>query len=682
MTDFSLHAGISVKVISINVPSLQILYLLTNFIDFVLAFCTPEVLFLLCSLYLCCTLKTIIIAGGKGTRLHSIHSEVPKPLIPVAGKPVLQYQLEMLAAQGFTDVLITINHLGHKIQDFVGRGEAFGLQVTYLEETTPLGTAGALAGLQNSFNEPVLILYGDVIMDMDINRLLKFHKAKMADASLVVHPNDHPYDSDLLECDSEGKVTRFLPKPHQPDTFYRNLVNAAVYIFEPKVFSFIKPNTKQDFGKDIFPQLIQKARVYAYNTTEYIKDMGTPDRIGAVENDIISGKVKRKSYFYPQKAIFLDRDGVLNEDTDFIKTPEEFELYDYTAAALKRINKSEFVAVVVTNQSAVARNLCSEEELRIIHNKMETRLGEAGAKVDAIYYCPHHPDKGYPDENPIYKIDCECRKPKPGMLKQAAAEFNIDLTKSYMIGDSDRDKEAGRKAGCVTLGVRSGKGCADLKSDPDFLFENLSEAVDFILDEPLLPYFNELNALYHQCGEAHKPFVILVGGQSRSGKSTLSSYLRIQFQKEGKKVLQIKADDWIMPAADRTGKESVWERFRMQRLEKDLHSLFNGETISVQKYDSKTRKLREEMIYHYAGQDVVIIEGAPLLMSDSLLNLADVSVFVELHEDERKNRFTNFYRWKGFHTEAIESLYLERKNDEYPEINKTKNKADFIIKTK
>ena len=128
----------------------------------------------------------------------------------------------------------------------------------------------------------------------------------------------------------------------------------------------------------------------------------------------------------------------------------------------------------------VARNLCTEEGLQIIHNKLDTLLGNERAKLDALYYCPHHPDKGFPDENPAYKIDCPCRKPKPGMLLDAARDFNIDLSASFMIGDDERDIAAGKTAGVKTIGVRSGKGLRGSKLQPDYLFENVIEAIDFI----------------------------------------------------------------------------------------------------------------------------------------------------------------------------------------------------------
>lgn len=630
--------------------------------------------------YLCFALKTVIIAGGKGTRLGHLTGDIPKPLIPVAGKPVLEHQFELLAAQGFREVILTISHFGNKIREFAGNGQKWGLSVSYAEEPEPLGTAGIFPEIQPMLNEDFLVLYADVIFSMDLQKLVDFHRTKKSAATLVVHPNDHPYDSDLVDCDENGKITHFYAKPHIPGKYYRNLVNAAVYLFSPEVISFIEKNKKQDFGKDIFPKLFKHIPVFAYNTTEYLKDMGTPGRIGSVEKDILSGKVERKNYRNPQKAIFLDRDGVMNEDTGFIKSPDEFELYPFAASAIKKINQSDYAAIVVTNQSVVARNLCTEEELRMIHNKMEWQLGKSGAKIDALYYCPHHPDKGFPEENPAYKTDCSCRKPKPGMLFRAAKEFHIDLQQSFMIGDSDRDREAGKSAGCVTLGVRTGKGCSDLKSEPDFMVENLEEAIDFILNEPFLPIFQDLYLKYSDYPQAHKPFVVLISGQARTGKSMLASYLKIQFQRNGLQVLRVNADDWIMPLENRTGEESVEERFRLKSFVKDMNQLFNREPVKVLKYDSKTRGLKEEVTYHYHNQDVIILEGALLLSSETLRNLSDICIFVSQDEAERKKRFMQFYRWKGLSEDEAEKLYGRRLSEECEIIAASAQFADIRIK--
>jgi len=158
--------------------------------------------------------------------------------------------------------------------------------------------------------------------------------------------------------------------------------------------------------------------------------------------------VARRNRRNPRPAIFLDRDGTITREVNLLHDARDLQLIEGAAEAIRKINASDYLAVVVTNQPVIARNLCSIEELEHIHATMETMLGREHAYVNAIYYCPHHPDSGYPEERREYKIKCSCRKPEPGMLLQAAKDWNIDLARSFMIGDSTRDEEAGRRAGC------------------------------------------------------------------------------------------------------------------------------------------------------------------------------------------------------------------------------------------
>lgn len=425
-------------------------------------------------------MQAVILAGGKGTRLKSIQAQAPKPMLPIGSKPVLEHQIALLQSFGITKIIILVNHLKESIQDYFQFGEKWGVEISYFEEPAPLGTVGGVKAIENQIQGDFLVIYGDVMFDIDLQRLLNFHYAKKSECTLVLHPNDHPYDSDLVEINSDSRLIAFHAKPHDPDQYYRNLVNAGVYIFSKKIFEFLEPGKKADFGTDIFPLIYTTIKMFGYTTSEYLKDMGTPDRLEKVTHDFLSGKIAARNLRNKQKAIFLDRDGVLNEDQEYISTPEGLTLYPFTSSAIKKINTSGFLAIVITNQPVIARNLCTEKELRIIHNKLDTVLGEDHALLDTLYYCPHHPDKGYPGENPIYKIDCECRKPKPGMLLDAARDFNIDLANSFFIGDHERDIEAGKRAGVTTIGVRTGAAMRGALIHADHTFENVEQAVDFI----------------------------------------------------------------------------------------------------------------------------------------------------------------------------------------------------------
>lgn len=411
-------------------------------------------------------MKTVIMAGGKGTRIASVRNDVPKPMISICGKPILEYQIENLKTCGLTDIILVIGYLGDKIKDYFGDGSKFDVKIEYFIEDHPLGTAGALFKMPQ-LTEDFLLLCGDVIMDVDFNRFIEFHKSHKAWASLMSHPNGHPFDSSLLVTEIEvprvkggmpedtHKVIRWMAKEDER-TYYKNRVNAGIEIISPELLKETKKNfiprhpetpDKIDLDRDVLKPNIKSGRIFAYDTPEYIKDMGTPERYYEVENDIVSGKVHARNLKNKQKAIFLDRDGTINKMVGFITKPEQFELIDGAAEAVKAINKSGYLAIVVTNQPVIARGDCTFEELQTVHEKMETELGKKGAFIDAIYICPHHTDKGFPGERLEYKCDCYCRKPKPGLLLQAAKDFNIDLPESYMIGDSDRDMKAGENAG-------------------------------------------------------------------------------------------------------------------------------------------------------------------------------------------------------------------------------------------
>ena len=393
-------------------------------------------------------MKVVIIAGGQGTRIASVNSEIPKAMIPIAGKPVLEYEVELAKRYGFTEFLFIIGYLGDQIENYFGDGSPWGVHIDYFKEEKPLGTAGALGLLKEQLTDDFFVFYGDTVTDFDMQAMLAFHKSKQADATLFVHPNDHPYDSDIVEMDSEGRVKGFCHKPHPEGFVSHNVVNAALFIFSPKVLEQIEPGVKSHIEKHVLPACIDAGmRLYGYVSYEYIKDMGTPDRYYSVCDDVISGKVARLNRQYPRKAIFLDRDGVINREVNLLNKPEQMELLPGAADAIRYINSKGYLAVVVTNQPVIARNLCSLEELDYIHATLETLLGKEQAYLNGIYYCPHHPDKGYPEERPEYKIACDCRKPKPGMLLKAASDWNIDLSESYMIGDSDRDIQAGHAAG-------------------------------------------------------------------------------------------------------------------------------------------------------------------------------------------------------------------------------------------
>ncbi len=625
-------------------------------------------------------MKAVILAGGKGTRLKELTVDIPKPMIPVNNKPLLQYQIELCRQYGLEEVILIVNHLKDTIVDYFGNGEKFGIKISYYLEEKPLGTVGGIKEIEEQLTEDFLVLYGDVMLDMDLERLFAFHRKKNSEATLVVHPNDHPYDSDLVEIDEEKQIIKVLPKPHPKGLWYHNMVNAAVYVFSPSILKELEKGKKADFGKDIFPSLQGKIRMYGYNTPEYIKDMGTLDRLEQVEKDIISGKVARRSLKNKQKAIFLDRDGVINPDKDLIHKTEDMELYPFTAEAIKKINQTDYLAIVVTNQSVVARNLITIKGLGDIHKKMETLLGNQRAKLDDIYYCPHHPDKGYPEENPVYKIDCDCRKPKPGMLLKAAEKYNIDLKTSFMIGDSERDIRAGRAAGCKTIGVMTGKGLKNSSVKPDYFFANLKETVNFIATDSLKKdaeiALNKLHTIPHK-----PPIIISIGGNTRSGKSTLASYLKMFLNDQKLQASIIHLDDWILPKDQRKKEINVFHNFQSKKLVSDIKRIIKGETVELEAYINHPAQSPRNISYTVDKEDVVIVEGVVALSLEELREISDIKIFLSIEEGLLKEKIELFYQWKGYDNEAIEALWQQRKPNEYDLIARDKQWADLIIQS-
>ena len=421
-------------------------------------------------------MKIVIMAGGKGTRIAQVNATVPKPMIPIEGKPILEYQIETLKNQGYTDIILIVGHMGNVIQEYFGDGAEFGVQISYIIEEQPLGTAGALYFLKDEIKDDFLLLNGDIIFDVNIQKFLEYHCKQGTVATILTHPNSHPYDSGIIIADEKKRVINWLHKEDER-LWYKNRVNAGLHMLSPRIFDLFTEVKKCDLDRDILKTLIKDRELSVYDSPEYIKDMGTPDRYYAVIEDIKSGKVSAKNLKNKQKAIFLDRDGTINKYVGFLTDINEFELLDGVADAIQMINESGYLAIVVTNQPVIARGEVSVGELQEIHNKMETLLGQSGAYIDDIFYCPHHPHKGYEGERPEYKIECECRKPKPGMLFAAAEKYNIDLRESWMIGDGENDIEAGRNAGCKVCSV----GNVEIENVPRY--DSLLECIKTVLEK-------------------------------------------------------------------------------------------------------------------------------------------------------------------------------------------------------
>lgn len=431
--------------------------------------------------------QVVILAGGKGTRLKSVSFDHPKSMVYVNGKPILHHLIEQCRLYGFSDIRLLVSYGSNEIIQYFRDGSDIGVTIDYYNDDSPKGTAGALLSVLDELNDNFLVLYGDTYFDINLQKMWDFHELHGSDATLFLHPNDHPYDSDLVELDSnEMNIIALYAYPHDND-YRRNLVNAAAYIISKS--SLIGINAipgKMDIAKELFPIMLKNGKkLSGYISTEYIKDMGTPDRLDNVKRDISSGKVSMLKHSSAKKAVFLDRDGVINQEVGHISSLEQFKLIPGASSAIRQLNLEGYLTIIITNQPVIARGMLTVSGLRIIHNKMDTLLGKDNAYIDKLYYCPHHPDRGFEGEISALKIKCNCRKPGTELIYRAAKEMNISLKESWFIGDRTADILAGSRSGLKTILVKTGHAGKDKKYfvKPDYLASNLTSAVDNILKD-------------------------------------------------------------------------------------------------------------------------------------------------------------------------------------------------------
>jgi histidinol-phosphate phosphatase family protein len=387
-----------------------------------------------------------IVAGGRATRMGALCAQVPKALLPIGDVPLLLHQLRLLGSAGVREVTILTGHQGDAIEAFLRTACPADLRVEILREKEPLGSGGCLLAARR--DSRLAVLLGDVMINMALSEMLDAHAASGASATMVVHPNDHPQDSDLVGCDVKGRVVQLLRRPRAPELLARNLVSAGAFVFEPSFWQAASGTTPLDLVHDLIGSAIETGRhVQAYSTCEYLKDLGTRARYEAVLADERSGRIRRAHRSHRRAAAFLDRDGTLNRAVGHVRRPDQLELCAGAAAAVRQLNQAGVLVVVVTNQPVLARGECDERALAAIHARLETVLAEEGAYLDAIYVCPHHPDGGYPGEVGELKIPCPCRKPEPGMIETAVRELPVDLSRSAVFGDSWRDRALAERVG-------------------------------------------------------------------------------------------------------------------------------------------------------------------------------------------------------------------------------------------
>jgi D,D-heptose 1,7-bisphosphate phosphatase len=625
--------------------------------------------------------QAVLLAGGAGTRLRDRLEGRPKPLIDIDGEPLLGRQLALLRKYEIGNVVLLVNHGADQIRAYCEANRNFGLKIDFIDDGKPLGTAGAVLASLDALADAFLVIYGDTLLNVHLGRMWRFHDDSGADATLFLHPNNHPQDSDLVETDRDEWITAFHPYPHPPGSLFPNLVNAGLYVIDRAALEpwrrFAAPS---DLAKQLFPAMIAKShRLKGYRSFEYIKDIGTPKRLDEALVQLRSGVVERASLALRQKAVYVDRDGTLNRNQGYVRTPDEMHLFDGVPDAVRRLNDAEYRVVVVTNQPVVARGECTFDQLQGIHAKMEALLSGRGASVDRVMFCPHHPDRGFPGEIAELKVVCECRKPETAMIRDAAAMLNIDDRRSWMIGDSTADMLAAARAGVRSILVRTGHAGLDhkFKADPDFTADDFVAAVAFILDD------------YPRLARLAKPIldgagpgdVMLVGGLAKVGKSTFAQVLASEYRATGKAAVVITLDRWIRDL-DRRG-PGVLERFDLDLALNALLPWFTGHAavdMELPRYDRISRRRADERdALHLAPDVLLIVEGVPALTMSPPGQRRTHRVFVEGAEERRRQRVIADLIWRGGDERQAAATYIERLRDETPIVAASRANADAIV---
>ncbi|MBK8477959.1 MAG: HAD-IIIA family hydrolase [Opitutaceae bacterium] len=449
--------------------------------------------------------QAVILCGGRGSRLGSIAGELPKPMVVAGGRPVLDHVIAALAAGGVRRFLLAAGYRGQVIGAHYAAGANTPVDcvVETVIETEVLGTAGAVASLVGRLDEDFVVAYGDVFPDFDVAALLRAHEevrgaGQAPVGTLLVRASDHPWDSDLIVLDevARGRVREFVHR-HEPGRLYRNVANAAVYVLARRAVECLLPGQVADFGRDVFPALLARGEVLRTHELEsggFVKDMGTPERLAAVEEYLAERAAAALARANPGlvTTVLLDRDGVLNDEAaGLVDTPEKLVLLPGAAEAVALLNRAGMRCIVVTNQSVVARGLCTEGTLAAIHARLSEAIAAegGGARIEAVLYCPHHPETHHGEGVAELRRACRCRKPQPGLIFRAWRELGIELAGAVVVGNRASDVRAGRAAGLrtVLVGPAGRRERERTEVAPDLEYDSLLAFARAVKEGALLP---------------------------------------------------------------------------------------------------------------------------------------------------------------------------------------------------
>lgn len=364
--------------------------------------------------------QACILAGGRGTRLGELTKNTPKPLLLVAGSPFLGYVLWNLKRHGIRRVVLSVGYLANQFQAVLGDGARLGLDLSYVVEETPLGTGGGLKLSADRFEDEFLVLNGDTIFDINYLELaLKLSGGNLA-AMALRHVDDASRYGRVQMV--SGQVLDFVEKSASGP----GVISGGVYALKKEALDYL-PEGRSSIEQGMFPLLARSGKLAGQAFSGFFLDIGLPETYHEAQ--------KLLPEWQKRPAAFLDRDGVLNMDHGYVHRPSEFDWLEGAREAVKLLNDSGYLVIIITNQAGIGRGYYEDGDFHRLTDWMRDQLAHVGAHVDGVYFCPHHPTEG----KGAFKVNCPCRKPNPGMIEQALAEWDIDMDKSFVIGDKPKD---------------------------------------------------------------------------------------------------------------------------------------------------------------------------------------------------------------------------------------------------
>ena len=361
----------------------------------------------------------------------------PKPMVEIHGKPFLEYLIDLLKESGITRVLILTGHMAEKISDYFGDGSRFGIEISYHYSEPEAETGARLRNAKGLIDDEFLLLYCDNYWPLKLQKLQAFHRTHGSTATMVVYSNKDKYSKNNVHVGQDG-IIELYDKSRTAENL--NGIDVGFFLLKKSALELL-PEGNPSFEAEILPQLVEKKQLAGFFTDHRYYTIGSLERFEqAVE------------FLKPKKIVLLDRDGVINKKApkaEYVKTWSEFQFLPGALDAIAELTQKGYGLYILTNQPGIARESLSENDLHDIHEHMLTEIREKGGEIAGIYVCPHGWDDG-----------CECRKPKPGMLFQAAREHRFVLTKTTYVGDDERDRQAAETADVQFIMVPSDVGIA------------------------------------------------------------------------------------------------------------------------------------------------------------------------------------------------------------------------------